>query len=173
MRWGGSALGGGATLAVADAIGTWREAGAGSEASLLVSFEVVSVEDGQSQSQPAAPLATVAASISAPIDFKGMIMESAFLRFGRAGLALRFAWIEVDCLHLPLVEIGGVLWGNVERVAFLNRAHCALGMRAPGSVGRRIDEDRSSRQRAVGVEHHLDLRNVDVTLGHSRRRRPA
>ena len=46
-------------------------------------------------------------------------------------------------------------------------------MRAPGRIGRRIEQDRARRQRTVGVEDHLDLRDVGVALRHGRRRRPA
>ena len=62
---------------------------------------------------------------------------------------------------------------NLQRVAFLHRAHRAFRVRAPGRIGRRIEQHRAPRERAVGVEDHLDFRDVGVAVRHGRRGRPA
>src|SRR5271166_4393178 len=124
MRLGGSGSG---RAAAGAAAGTGMAGGA----VLLGSFEAVSLDDGQIRSHPLALAARAAARISETRGVERVNMGQSFMSLGGCGLARCFAWIEVDGLDLPLVEIGRVLRRNVEWIAFLHGPYRAFGMRAP------------------------------------------
>src|SRR5580704_9101023 len=118
MRFGGSGAEG--------AEGVAATVGASVGGGLLVCFEAVSFEEGQKRSQPAAPTPRAAPSIRRRRAVERMVMERTFIEYRRQGLPLRFSRIEVDGLNLPLVEIGRILGGNVQRIALLDRPHRAF-----------------------------------------------